>query len=230
MGVALKRPSMAENRREIWLRTDEIEEFIGGLEHCAELATTVGDNVMCWKWLILALHNTLQGVCTCALRGQDTAGISMLTESSAKAVWHWLDVESRKDPNSPMPDEKLASMTQLYKRVQEIEYLKEPHRLPTHDQMNKDVKKLNELRNEFSHFVPKGFSLEVSGMPRIVRHCCDAIEHLAVKHPTFWHHLKEAHRKRIATGLLTLRKSMDAWETRLHEIGGRDAGLEGPIQ
>lgn len=88
----------------------------------------------------------------------------MLTESSAKAVWHWLDVESREDPNSPMPDERLAAMTELYKRVQKIENLKEPHRLSTHDQMNKDVKKLNELRNEFSHFVPKGFSLEVSGM------------------------------------------------------------------
>lgn len=203
---------MDENSCAIWLRTDEIEEFIGGLEHCAELAGAVGDNVMRWKWLILALHNTLQGVCTCALRGQDTAGISMLTESSAKKVWHWLDVKSRKDPNSPMPDEKLAAMTELYKRVQKTEYLNEAHRLATHDQMNKDVKKLNELRNRFSHFVPGGFSLEVSGMPRIIRHCCDAIEHLGLKHPTFWHRLDKTRRKRIENGLMTLREAMGAWE------------------
>jgi hypothetical protein len=208
MSVVLKRLNMDNNSREIWLRTNEIEEFICGLEHCAKLVITIDDNVMHWKWLILALHNTLQGVCTCALRGEDTAGISMLTESSAKAVWHWLDIESRKDPNSPMPEEKLAGMIELYKRVQKIEYLKEPHRLPTHDQMNKDIRKLNELRNEFSHFVPKGFSLKLSGMPRIIRHCCDAIEHLSVIHPTFWHHLKEAHLKRIGTGLLTLRRAL----------------------
>jgi hypothetical protein len=200
--------------RGIWLRTDEIEEFIGGLEYCAELATMVGDNVMRWKWLILALHNTLQGACTCALRGQDTSGISVLTESSAKTVSRWLDVESRRNPSSRQPVEKLASMLDLYERVQKVEYLREPHRLSTHNQMNEDINALNKIRNKFSHFIPMGLSLEVSGMPRIVQHCCDVIEHLAIKHPTFWHHLEDAHATRIATGLSTLRAAMEDWETR----------------
>ena len=68
---------MTDDSGEIWLRTDEIEELIGALEHCAELAGTLRSNVNVqrWKWLILALHNTVQGACTCALRGNDSAGI-----------------------------------------------------------------------------------------------------------------------------------------------------------
>ena len=33
---------MTESSQDIWLTTDEIDELIGGLEHCAELATTIG--------------------------------------------------------------------------------------------------------------------------------------------------------------------------------------------
>jgi hypothetical protein len=203
---------MNETSGEIWLRTDEIEEFIGGLEHSANLSVSIGNDVMNWKWLILALHNTLQGACTCALRGNDTAGVSMLTKKSAEAVWHWLDVESRRDASAPMPPEMLAPLLDLYGRVRKSRWLPEPHRLPAHQQMNKDVKKLNYLRNKFSHFLTQGFSLEVSGMPRIVRHCCDAIEHLAVKQPTFWHHLNESQTARIKSALGTLRTGMDSWE------------------
>lgn len=140
---------VSKQHPEIWLRTDEVEEFIGALEHVACLACTVSESSLQWKWLILALHNALQGACTCALRGTDTAGITMLTKESAKAVWHWLDVESRKDPHPPKPDEKLATMMDLYRRVQKARYLEEPYRLRSHHQMNKDIRKLNYLRNKF---------------------------------------------------------------------------------
>jgi hypothetical protein len=155
-----------DEKPEIWLRTDEREEFIGALEHSAELATSVGEGVMRWKWLILTLHNALQGACTCALRGKDSTGMSMLTEKSARAVWHWLDVGSRKNPTPPMPDVRLAPLLDLYKRVKSKKCLEEPYLLSTNDQTDKDVKWLNDQRNEFVHFVPQGLSLEVSGMPR----------------------------------------------------------------
>ena len=82
-----------------------------------------------------------------------------------------------------------------------------------HQQMNADVEKLNLLRNQFVHFVPKGWSLEISGMPRIVRHCCDVIDHLAVRHPTFEHHLDGNRRRRIKSALLALRDAMDKLES-----------------
>jgi hypothetical protein len=206
---------------EIWLRTDQREEFIGALEHSAELATSIGEGVMRWKWLILALHNALQGACTCALRGKDSVGISMLTEKSAKEVWHWLDAERREK----MPEPRLPPLLDLYKRVESEKYLEKPYRLPPTEQMNEDVLWLNKWRNEFVHFVPRGVSLEVSGMPRIVRNCCEVIKHLAVKQPTFWHRLEESHLEtcleRVKTALSQIWSGMDAWES---VYGGGAAG------
>ena len=141
----------------------------------------------------------------------------MLDAKSARAVWHWLDVQSRKTPAPPMPVEKLARMLDLFDRVCDMNYLPHPHRLVAHGQMIDDVRKLNSLRNQFTHFVPMGLALGLGGMPRIIRHCCDAIEHLAVSEPTFSHHLNEAMRSRIRAALAGLRGAMDEWAS-LHGV------------
>jgi hypothetical protein len=189
---------MADNRaRQVWLRTDEIEEFIDALEHTAKLAGQVRDDLKVWKWLIIALHSALQG--------------AMLTDKSWKAVWHWLDVDSRKEPCPPKPDEKLASLRVLFARVRDSSILPAPDTLIASPKVVADIDMLNRLRNDFIHFVPHGLSLELSGMPRIVGSVTDAIEHLAITHPTFWHHLRQTHRNRIAVALDDLRTRAAVW-------------------
>ena len=197
--------------QKVWLRTDEHEELIDALEHGAALAAQLASDDKVWRWLIIALHLSVQGACVCALRGRDTIGISVLTEQSAKKMWHWIDVESRANPKSEMPQERLAKMLQLFARVQDTARLPLPHRLVVDESTATDVKSLNSRRNEFIHFVPKSWSLELSRMPRVVHHVCDVIEHLAVKHPTFRHHLDEAKASRIAAALDRIREGIAAW-------------------
>jgi hypothetical protein len=204
---------MADKPSEVWLRTDEIMEMIGAIEHSREIAPTVCGDVMRWKWLFIALHNALQGACVCALRGAGASDAAVLSSASAKAWWKWLDVDSRNDNSLAPKDARwLARMLELYDRAKSPAYLQEPHRLQPHAQMDCDVKKLNDLRNDFLHFVPEGWSLDVSGMPRIVRNCCEAFEHLAVKQPTFLRHLDDAKSARIATAISGIRDAMDAWD------------------
>jgi hypothetical protein len=208
------------SEREVWLRTNEIEEFIDAIEHTARLAGQVKDDVKVWKWLIIALHSALQGACVCALRGHDTAGVTMLTKKSWKKVWHWLDVESRNDPHSPMPAERLASLKDLFARVRDPELLPAPHTLRASTNVVADIDKLNRLRNDFIHFVPRGLFLELSGMPRIVTHAADAIEHLAVVQPSFWHHLRQPDRDRIGSALASLRNQVTAWANSMTQVDG----------
>jgi hypothetical protein len=92
--------------------------------------------------------------------------------------------------------------------VRKTKLLSEPYRLKSTDQMTKDILRLNCLRNDFIHFVPKGLELEVSGMPRIISNCCDVIQHLAVTYPTFSHHLNESRTRTIEDALLKLRRDM----------------------
>ena len=191
----------------LWFGTDEIEELIDAVEHSAELSDQIKKSPRRWKWLILSLHQALQGACVCALRGTDTAGISVLTKQSAKEMWQWLNVDSRQDQRQSPPEEHLASMLELYTRVKKLCYLQAPHSLSSTQQMNNDIKKLNQLRNEFIHFVPKSFSLEITGMPRIASHCCDVIEHLTVAHPTFGHHMTGNKKRRLVKAISILRSN-----------------------
>jgi hypothetical protein len=210
---------MVQQTYEVWLRTDEIGELIDAIEFSAEVGTKVQTSISHWKWLILALHNALQGACTCALRGHDTSGLLVLTKETARAVWTWLET-TRQNPGAPKPEEKLAPMLDLYKRTRR--QLPEPHRLLANSERDRDVRKLNDLRNTFTHFIPQGFSLEVSGMPRIALHCCNVIEHLCINHPTFWHHLNAERRQRIRLALDQVRRVMEAiqlaYDTRSCEL------------
>jgi hypothetical protein len=197
---------MAESLPENWLRTNELEEFIGALEFAAEIIPSVANDPARWKWVIIALHNALQGVCVCALRGADTSGISVLDKDSGAAMWHWLNVDSREPEHPPPPKEKLAKTLELYKRTKKDEYLDNP--LPSNAARDEDIRRLNSLRNEFIHFVPKGLSIELSGMPRIVRSVCFCVEHMAVNFPTFEHHFKDGHRDRISGAVVALRATL----------------------
>ena len=50
------------------------------------------------------------------------------------------------------------------------------------------IKTLNRLRNEFIHFVPKGWSLDVSGLPHLFLDCFNIIEFLGWEcNNIIWH-------------------------------------------
>jgi hypothetical protein len=48
-----------------------------------------------------------------------------------------------------------------------------------HGTQTESVKMLNRLRNDYIHFVPKGWVLGVHGLPRVLRDCIDIMEFLA---------------------------------------------------
>jgi hypothetical protein len=137
-----------------------------------------------------------------SLRGADTCGISVLDEKSGAAMWRWLDVESRKEGHGPPPKEKLAPMLDLYKRAKREKFLPQP--LPRDSIRDRDIRLLNGLRNNFIHFVPIGWSVELSGLPRIVGSCCKVFRHLGVDHLTFEHHFKGTERSRIQSAIESL--------------------------
>jgi hypothetical protein len=53
---------------------------------------------------------------------------------------------------------------------------------------SRSVRKLNAFRNDFIHFVPKGWFIEVSGLPQIADDCLNIISFLAFECGNiFWH-------------------------------------------
>ncbi|MEY4965216.1 MAG: hypothetical protein RL274_799 [Pseudomonadota bacterium] len=194
---------MAKIAAENWLRTNEVEQFVGALEFAAEIVpSTAADNTR-WKWVIIALHNALQGACVCALSGADTAGTSYLSEKSGAKMWHWLDVTSRSPAPAHPPNERLSELLILYQRVKDRSYLSEP--LKVDDETDRSVDILNNLRNKFTHFISQSWGLELSGLPKIVQSVCDIVEYLALDFSSFNHHYRGGERDRIARSLAVLR-------------------------
>lgn len=168
---------------EHWLRTDEAQQAVLALRMASEQLSRVTANPHHWQWVIIGLHNALQGFMVLALRG--TNNLNVLTD---KCAMEWMAAYERGDSKYPEP--KLDNFLNLYKKINSARmnmYIHSQHFKPRGTQ-GRSIKKLNSLRNELIHFVPKGWSLEVSGLPQIVADCLDAISFLAFQcGNVFWH-------------------------------------------
>jgi len=116
----------------------------------------------------LALHSALQGACVCHLT-TTAAPLGAVTKDNA-AEWISYFEESRENQKAKHPDTKLMSLPDLLKAVRkqgsggginngqveisdiELVWLKRIH---------------SNIRNQFVHFAPLGWSIEVSGVPQI---------------------------------------------------------------
>lgn len=158
---------------EVWFRTDEFKEATLSLEKVAETSEQIVNDLSQWRWLIISLHNALQGFMVLALRG--TNSLSILTKKSAE---EWL--VAYEDGGHLPTYEKLDSFLNLYKKIKSDRMLMYGHSqifVPQGSQ-GRSIKKINKFRNEFIHFIPKGWSIELSGMPRICTDCLSIIEFL----------------------------------------------------
>jgi len=127
-----------------------------------------------WKWVIIGMDNALQNFMVTALR--DTAGYNILDCNSRKAISSRM---KNFKPNTPHV-EKLDNYFGLYKGIQSTQmnkYAQSKFFIPSCVQ-DSSIICLHELRNEFIHFVPKAWSLEVTELPDMIIACMEVIDFL----------------------------------------------------
>jgi hypothetical protein len=193
---------------EKWLITDESVETVSALEVFAEELLRVQQNPYRWKWVIVALHSGLQGMMVLAL--QSSHGLHVLRPEDAS--W-WLEAHER---GGPYPDDlKLDDFLNLYKKVKSDRMLMYDHSQKFHPKGTQggSVKLLNRLRNEFVHFTPRVWALELEGLPAMSADCVEVAEFLAWQsHNVTWSDQDLVQRAKSAfqsahTSLALLRKS-----------------------
>ena len=152
-----------------YIDTDEAEDVAGSIRHALRCGEFVSGDPQAWKWGILALHSALQGACVCHLT-TTTAPLGAVTKSNATEWISYFD-QLRENQDTKCPDTKLMNLPELLKAVRkqgaaggrtnsapvaisdrEFVWLKRIH---------------NDIRNQFVHFAPMGWSIEVSGVPQI---------------------------------------------------------------
>lgn len=156
---------------ETWIRTDEAEDVAGSIRHVVRAAKFVGEDPLAWKWVVMALHSALQGACICHLT-TTAAPVGAVTERNA-GEWLTYWENSRTDPNAKPPKTHLMAFPDLLKAV------REPY--SAGDRSNAAGVAISEselnwlhhfhkdVRNQFAHFEPMGWSIEVSGIPEIAK-------------------------------------------------------------
>lgn len=178
---------------ELWLRTDEHEEAVSALEMVAESSAMVLEDCYRWKWVLIATHNALQGFMVLALRQGN--GLKALKDHIAAK---WLKAYRE---GGEYPNEQLDTFLNLYKKVksdQMICFVHSKSFVANHEH-DKAVKKLNSLHNEFIHFVPKGWSLELVGLPTICLACLEVADFLGWQSGNVpWYEEEHQERAKIA--------------------------------
>lgn len=156
-----------------YLRFDERTDVLASLSVCLMCLRNVGGEFSLWKWAILSLHNALQGAMVCHLSG--TANIGALSYKSATEYLEWFKGERKDNP----PKERLAYPNMLFKRLSNENKRYEGGAgavLKITDSQKDSFRRLHNFRNDFSHFTPKLWSVELTGLPGIFMNMIEVIE------------------------------------------------------
>ena len=154
------------------MRTDTYVEAVAALEMCCEQLLLVANDISRWRWVVISLHISLQGFMVLALQG--TNGLAVLPKELEQ---EWLEAYRN---DSTLPVEKLDNFLNLYEKIKRnrmLLYGGSKLFVPT-GQQTESVKKLNRYRNDFIHFLPKSWSLGVTGLPKICIDCMLVIKFL----------------------------------------------------
>jgi hypothetical protein len=126
----------------------------------------------------------------------------VLNKKSAREWNEWC-VHKEGDP----PEERLADFNVLLSRCRKNGYMQgQPLKLGS-SQLS-DIERLHEhFRNNFVHFVPKGWCIERGGLPRIIGAAMDALETL-MQHPNVDQKITGNGKHRLTRGLADIRKGL----------------------
>jgi len=168
-----------------YYRTDERENAVDFLWTAASFYS--GSHPHKWKWLTISLHGALYSFAVLAVTGTDPDRVSKGKEGKAK---------------------HLISMWEALNRCQNDIYMLQYHdsrRLHVSSDELRALKMLSqEFRNNFEHFMPKLWSIEVSGFSAIVNHVCRVIHFLALESGNV--RLTHEQRKKVASAINRLRR------------------------
>jgi len=136
-------------------------------------------NVIAWKWVVLTLHGALYGFAICACKGTNPGNVTFKTKKGVEKLISFDEVLERcQDPN-------WMNMTVMSKPLQLSEQQKESIRKLKHS-----------LRNNFEHYRPGIWSIEIYGMPKIAIDVLEVIRFLALDTGNYIY-LTQAQKKRV---------------------------------
>ena len=182
-----------------YLRTDEYDDVLGSIRHAIVCSRLVENDPQAYKWGILALHSALQGACVCHLVGS-TAPLGVVYNEQ-----EWIDYLNNRDENKP-PKTKLKSLPELLNALRNSDTSKNGKIEISKKEYDRLKYFHDKIRNQFVHFEPQGWSLEISGLPDFARLIAKIIKEIHSKRYAF-RHLHDDEQTYLINNLEELKKA-----------------------
>ena len=168
-----------QNIREKWLRFTAETNALDYLDRAGKFIQQTASDIKAWKWVILALHGALYGFAICACRSTSHENIIYRMKNGI---------------------ERLITLDKALLICQDSEWMGTLYGgkpLVLTESQKYSIKILKKsLRNNFEHFKPKGWSIEIHGLPGMSMDILDVVRFLSVE--TFrYQHLNPTQRRRI---------------------------------
>jgi len=174
--------------REKWLRFTAETNALDYLELAGQFIQQAESDIGIWKRVISALHGALYGFAICACRSTSHENIIHRTKKGI---------------------ERLITLDEALRICQDRQWMGtlyggKPLILTESQKYSIKILKIS-LRNNFEHFMPKGWSIEVHGLPGISMDILDVIRFLSVEIFRY-QHLSQAQRRRIKSIIFQSKK------------------------
>ncbi len=152
-----------------WIRFDELSNALDYLEKCFSFLKTVEQEPQNWKWVIITLHSALYGFAIAACKGMNSESVIARTKRG---------------------HEKLIDFDKALKRCQDPAWMRvniNYEEFKFSPCQIKSIRKLHKvLRNNFEHFTPKSWSIELHYLPDMVYDCFEVIRLLIIYSDVSW--------------------------------------------
>ncbi len=186
-----------------YLQTSEHEEAVRSLEFAALQAQAITNDLYAWKWVLISLHNAAQGFMVLALWNGNGL-LSMPDDVAMK----WLKAY---DNNEKFPKDRLDKFLNLYSKCKKSDNFNYCGSVAFQSTNSQDAsfKDLNDFRNDFIHFNPKGWSLCLVGLPALVIDVLELIQFFGWNSTAIlWHEIE--YKERAIRAYESLSKAMTA--------------------
>jgi len=170
---------------------EHIDAFIS-LEKLSVFISSVEKYPFDWKWAIIALHDTLQGSMVCMLRGT-----SILEDVGV--IYDSRDADKIKNISTIDNYVKCTVLSSMNLKLMNFLklYNKAKTRLNIGSEYDESIKSLNdELRNNFIHFTPKGWTIGTTGLYIVFKDCICFLK-ILINNSTFLNHFSNEEKEKI---------------------------------
>jgi hypothetical protein len=191
-----------------YLRIDEKENAVDSLQRATEFLKNTESDPLYWKWFIVAIHHAIYHFMLLALQNSNGSGI---WREPKKLVNLRL---SREVVDTENPKNKIVDFKEAFDRIQETARMSgniTAKPFIANNEHKKAAACLNTiLRNNFAHFSPKGWSIEISFIIDAVSPMLEVIEFLVLNSGRLF--MDEQQRNGIQSNITKIRLFFDSCE------------------